>query len=786
MPNHRRREPKKPAIVAQSNPDPTAAPGPTTVSEQLNAADSTASKSTLPCTTQLRGSLMSKSTASPTNPMTAPSTVITGNPPPHDHEEDKCTKQTATSDVQKAPPGGRKGKKGIRENEYHHFIPRFVLRQFATRRARRIDFQNPFINLYDMGSSTIVPAADVHRSYGNYDMYRDASAADQMHIEDALAVLEGQASRIIKRIKTALAKGENSVTLTRVERNDIRKFLFVMKFRTQGFWGKYNRTLEEYDAVDRAEVLHFMERKGFTKPLEVWLHTMKTILDTHIDVEDKWEQTMMSECFSHDAQWFILNMNMFYMSFCTPADAADEFLLSESAFGIHEGPTEAPMEVYITPGPNGMPDSQEALKSKYGGAGKYLEYHLLAPFGPTLLLVLRSNMLRDEESKKRLRAELAKQPGLEQLGTPSLFEHIHLQPPVPSYGLVTIDEFNPKEDDTFMFKLHKLRRRDVQLFNSIFLNEVKSTLTWTTDAAVQRTLQVYLEDDEFRLPMGFSLAPGSLEDMPLVVRRDRLWKLLGILKDNDAANIPVPSIGSHFKGLSEMERNLQNNRHAQGYFKLGGIAASFLRDMEQASIVSRMRTLVADSLPDGTRYLPYRRAAMRNEYAFFSTLPSTVIYLHVKLWRVGQAARLGAPGVGMDDLFNSTMEQELGAEDAVANLANKIPKEHHSRLMLQASVRKVSQMEHGRAGNNTVEFTSFAYWGGLVSSFLLEGTPLYDPSIGQYLVDPKRDESPSQEMFLNELAVRWTVKRQRMLESKWGKDVARFAWQWLYAGPDDM
>ncbi|KAF8465029.1 hypothetical protein BDZ91DRAFT_783399 [Kalaharituber pfeilii] len=673
--------------------------------------------------------------------------------------------------------------------QYHHFVPRLVLREFADAESREQNKRQPLIKLYSMESSTITHTS-VSRCYGNVNMYCDAGApsADTMHIEKALGRLERQAANIITRIKSAQAKNETSVTITRVERNCVRKLLFVMKYRTPLFWTKYNRPLEEYNHIDTPDVLKFMREKGFNNPLEVWLHNLKTILDTPIDPEDKWKETINNSCFSHDAMWFIFNMTESFMAFCEPANRGDEFIVSESAFGIHEGPTEAIMEAYMSPGLAGAANFDELLKIR-SGKGQYTEYHKMAPFSPTLLLVLRSNFLRPEN--KWMLREFAKMPGCHQLNTPSLFDHLQLDPPTPSYGLVTIDEFKPKDDDKFTFKLHKLSHKEVRLFNSIILNEVRVNLTWLSDEAMKTTLQEYLNDDLFRLPMQFTFLPGKPQSLPDVMRRQQLCKLLAILDGHQGqgSEIPVPSMGFHFQGMPELERRLLDSPlspFTKGYFKLGGTPTQYMRDYLLSTLVSKMRNMIADSLPGGAHRRPYRNAAMRNELAYFSMLPCTIIYLHVKLWRMVQKRRQSGGNLSIDAIFNQAVNgTELGAEDAVANLAHKIPRKHLSNLMLHASLRKVSQIEDRMKGIESAEYGILGYFGGIVSSFWLENTPLYDSQIGASILDYNRDIPVPEDVFKHEMCARWTAKKSRLLEQKWGEDVAKFVWEWLYAGPDD-
>ena len=68
---------------------------------------------------------------------------------------------------------------------------------------------------------------------------------------------------------------------------------------------------------------------------------------------------------------------------------------------------------------------------------------------------------------------------------------------------------------------------------------------------------------------------------------------------------------------------------------------------------------------------------------------------------------------------------------------------------------------------------------------LLESTPWYDPRIGSAVVNPYRDAPVAQEIFLQELYVRYQVKHKDFIKLRWGAIVADFAWEWLYEGPGD-
>ena len=66
---------------------------------------------------------------------------------------------------------------------------------------------------------------------------------------------------------------------------------------------------------------------------------------------------------------------------------------------------------------------------------------------------------------------------------------------------------------------------------------------------------------------------------------------------------------------------------------------------------------------------------------------------------------------------------------------------------------------------------------------LLEGTPLYNPSVDAAILDPYRDESIVDELFDLELDARDIARRTGLIKAIWGAEVDEFVWEWLYEGP---
>jgi hypothetical protein len=111
--------------------------------------------------------------------------------------------------------------------------------------------------------------------------------------------------------------------------------------------------------------------------LDVWLNNIKAILEIKIDAGCKWEEELQHKAYPPDAVEFIVHTRSFYLSFCTPSDPNDEFLMTENSYGIHEGPKSTIADPY---------------------SGKILttfhtEYHTFAHIAPNLTMILRSFLL---------------------------------------------------------------------------------------------------------------------------------------------------------------------------------------------------------------------------------------------------------------------------------------------------------------------------------------------------------------------------------------------------------
>ena len=126
--------------------------------------------------------------------------------------------------------------------------------------------------------------------------------------------------------------------ISRPERDVLRKFLFIMKYRGKGFHKRFvGDETEGYVEDDKEILLKYMRKKGFLRPLDVWFDSIKTILELKIDLEGKWRKSLVNSMYPEDAKGFILYTEIMYLAMCTPSSTDTEFILTENCYNIYKG-----------------------------------------------------------------------------------------------------------------------------------------------------------------------------------------------------------------------------------------------------------------------------------------------------------------------------------------------------------------------------------------------------------------------------------------------------------------
>ena len=433
------------------------------------------------------------------------------------------------------------------------------------------------------GDTAEILETPISQTFGITDMYRDfANASNQHGLEEQFSRLESQVAKIIAKIRSENEQGKEDIWISRGDRDTLRKYMFIMKYRGSTAHRRfYHEDADDYDALDRQSLLSYMKEKGFSKPLDVWFNNIKALLELKMDPEKKWITELPKNMYDRDAFWAIQHMQTNYLSFCVPSNIEDEFLLTENAHSIHEGPS------------LGI---------------QYTEYHSFAAISPRLIMVLRSMLLPDtledkDEGIRIWRQELQKNTGRE-YGTESFPKSIFHNLPIckarNSYSIVEDGKLKLKEgedgkhraDHKFCFRFFPIGTEFVEKINAILLEEsfLGNTLVFKSREAVKKSLEFFLT-----LPAG----PSNLGNFKTVLNTVdcRRWICLKKLEESarllgsDVKAIYHNSLPEQLLYCGEMEETLQLK--SIELLKLYKILGTFLFN---PFIIKRLKPLLTHAL----------------------------------------------------------------------------------------------------------------------------------------------------------------------------------------------
>ncbi|EUC36400.1 hypothetical protein COCCADRAFT_88263 [Bipolaris zeicola 26-R-13] len=196
-----------------------------------------------------------------------------------------------------------------------------------------------------------------------------------------------------------------------------------------------------------------------------------------------------------DALWLAQHVRSMYMAFVTPSDPQEEFILTENAFGIHEGPVSYSV-------------------NRFTGKKKqtvYTEFHLLTVISPRLAIVFRSEEMpepledlipRVREWKSTMLAMTAHIHADPEHVT-SLLEDLPIAKARNSYTTVRNGRIElaegadgvPKMNDKFVFIFFPLESDHAQKINMVMLDQAHDIdkLVFKSETALLKAMEFYLE-----------------------------------------------------------------------------------------------------------------------------------------------------------------------------------------------------------------------------------------------------------------------------------------------------
>ncbi|KAK0744011.1 hypothetical protein B0T18DRAFT_416366 [Schizothecium vesticola] len=568
--------------------------------------------------------------------------------------------------------------------EYQHFVPQFLLRNFAhpykpkggKKRGKRKDengiYNNELVvhNLDFTADPPVLCEKPVKRIFGQMNMYEDTSRSSpkRRHIEERLGKLESQASTIFRKItkgfdSASSLDGTSGVWLARDERNALRKFLFILKYRSSRFHLRFaHKTGEGYFSNDRELMRVYMEEKGYKRPIDVWFDGFNAIMDQDIDLEYNWGKEIAGNMFPPDAVWFFGHMQMYYMTICTPLDPNEEFLLTDSSYNVFEGPNCFGWDS----------ESNEAQETAH------CPLHYFAPISPKLMLVLRSNIfpnpLEDanedvREERERFRKEaFDKHYGAPPGGKMGSLHDLPVRLAQNSYTRITADGRvvcdGLSKTDKFFFPFFAIGTKHVNTINACFLDNcsICTSIVFNSLANFARTIEWFLStpsvgsivfmaprdgrEEAIRKIEQISRSLGSKKTMvrnivlPLPIRKGFMEhhtaKQLRIMKLflNQGTNAGEALGGDGvFDSDSDSEpgepdERFTANEHMALYGKLGGSLSTFEHDDDQACRMWTLRLKLdswSRSVDEGIRQR--NRDLLADAY---NRLPPCRIWLYVR------------------------------------------------------------------------------------------------------------------------------------------------------------
>ncbi|KAG2059273.1 hypothetical protein BDR06DRAFT_719764 [Suillus hirtellus] len=382
--------------------------------------------------------------------------------------------------------------------QYQHFIPRFILRRFQVgpvkpkaerqKEFRRTGVDPEYVHYYDIATGSL-DIRSIGKVYGVPNIYQDVRNTQNINkVEEKLADLERHAASIITDLHKALPQG--TFTLKRRSLELLRKFLFIMHYRNASYSGTYFQADHPDNASSRQWIESFMKAKGIHSAVGVWLHFLEYYLDSsHSDimrdaakvVEKYGEerlQNMITE--SHippdlkhfPAYTYHTHANNYFFSIWEAAEG-EEFILTHNAFGLWEGLAD------------GCPD-----------------LHRIFIVSPRIALILCNVVLRPEMKAIACITGVSLRSSL---------LNVNPAPPTPIYAngqdgthishadrksAISLARYRSSQtgaNDSFVFKIAKLSRRQTLALNSVLLVNVKQTgsLTFLSMGSMLRTARAF-------------------------------------------------------------------------------------------------------------------------------------------------------------------------------------------------------------------------------------------------------------------------------------------------------
>lgn len=243
---------------------------------------------------------------------------------------------------------------------------------------------------------------------------------------------------------------KNPILLTREENEKLRKFLYLLSFRSTSRKQQYIDA--NFDEITKSHLAKHVENEDY---VDLWLREIEMILDTQnyqeIQNNEKVSWTIRTDFWTH--------LSGYYMTFVTPK--GQDFLLCD---------------IYPT---------AEIYPIGFNGANLYA--HLIFPISHNLLLLLNHISFKA--------GSYIDVPMIHKMVTLSQIKGNSINPPKASYAALNAYS----KEDIYTYKINKIYSSKVEYINRLMLNEVRNDFSYVNINRIKNSIQNYQTDIKTRV-----------------------------------------------------------------------------------------------------------------------------------------------------------------------------------------------------------------------------------------------------------------------------------------------
>ncbi|KAH8100767.1 hypothetical protein BXZ70DRAFT_935740 [Cristinia sonorae] len=397
------------------------------------------------------------------------------------------------------------------KTEYHHYVPQFMLKKWAVpfvpppaspsprspgkkgkgRGRKNTRSNESCINTYDTDTDTIRIGTPVARAFGASDMYKDHSDAENVYrIEELFSKLESQTALVLRKLDLAISGPDTATTavsLTRKEVNTLRKFLFLLSYRTDHHARQFLE--ERFDAATAQEVETFRQRHNLKDSYAVYLFNLRNFL-----LSEHWEISDDEKILKSDRDSYKTSKDSMQLAFYVVPDDA-EFIITNNGLGLWEG-TNLPFMTLLAsvmfPGANPGDASWR--------------HTLTYPVSPRLLVMLRNIAMMQQPLQNMGISSASSGPSVfgDRIPDNSYFKdfprtnaEVTYDPPISRARLEALlrpdaqDQIGKRVKDILKFQIHQLNAEQARRVNCMRLENQPKWITYKSPSKLLASIEQY-------------------------------------------------------------------------------------------------------------------------------------------------------------------------------------------------------------------------------------------------------------------------------------------------------